>query len=433
MSTAGDAGVERRPSARINKPTPPGPAAVVPDESSAKVYTDSYWSAVADLDLPASLKSARTEPEIRFAEAVALLAAGDYASADSAFVANAAQVADLPVAVASQTMLAIALMYQHKWTALAEVSNNSQLGPIDRQNIAGLEQWGHAFAAAALDTEVVTFAPDPVSLPLRMTPVGTPTMHVRINGKDFEFWVDTGSSLTVLSSDVAREAGVSILGQETMRVGTFAGVAPVRPAVVKRIEIGPIVIVNSPVIVMDADLMRVKATAEGVPSGGVRVDGIIGWDTIRRFDITLDYERRTITLRQPEALETRGTTPRNLTWVGKPLVDVRTSAGGTMHFTLDTGSQSSFVNASIVEMVGVRTNHFSARVFGIATAEGKAARIVPFMHLDVGGQSLVMRGMIVYAPSCSGILNCDGILGSDVGQFGTLRIDATNGIFSIGA
>jgi len=388
-------------------------------------------AAVADLDLTGSLKSARSEPEIHFAQAVALLAAGDYGSAESAFVATRAQAADLPVAVASHTMLALALMYQHKWPELADLSSNSQLGLVDRQSVAGFERWGRAFAG--VDTQVVTFALDPVSIPLSTTPLGTPTLRARINGKEFEFWLDTGSSLSVLSSDVAAEAGVSILGQESMSVRTFAGIAPVRPAALKRIAIGPIVITNTPVIVMDAGLMRVRADAHGVPVGGMPVDGIIGWDIIRRFDISLNYDKRTITLQRPEVLGTLGTTLQNLTWVGKPLVEVRTAVGGTMHFALDTGSQSSFVNASIVERIGVGTNNFSGRVFGLGGTEGQAGRVVPFMHVDVGGQSVLMRGLIVYAPACSGVINCDGILGSDIAQFGTLRIDATNGIFSIGA
>ena len=425
-----DAGFEQQASSYLDTPSPPGPAAVIPDESVPRVFSEPYWSAVADLDLPASLKSARSDPEVRFAEAVALLAAGDYESAESVFVATRAQVADLPVAAASQIMLALALMQQRKWTALADLSSNAPLGSVDRQNITGLERWGRAFAG--LDAQIVTFAPEPVSLPLGLTPVRTPTVRVQINGKEFEFWLDTGSSLTVLSSNVAAEAGVSIIGRETMNVATFAGIAPVRPAVLKRIEIGAIVIANSPAIVMDAGLMRVRADAQGVPMGGMRVDGIIGWDIIRQFDVTLDYQKRTMTLRRPEALGTRGTTLRNLKWVGRPLIEVHTVFGDTMHFTLDTGSQTSFVNASIVEKIGVETNRFSGRVFGIARTEGQAARVVPSLHVDVGGQSVLMKGLIVYTPACSGILNCDGILGSDIAQFGTLRIDATNGIFSIG-
>ena len=425
-----DAGFEQQLPAYVDTSSPPGPAAIVPDESSPKVLSEPYWSAVADLDLPASLKSARNAAEIRFAEAVALLAAGEYESAESVFVATRAQVADFSVAAASRIMLALALMQQRKWTALADLSSSAPLGSVDRQNITGLERWGRAFAG--LDAQVVTFAPGPVSLPLGITPVGTPTVRVQINGKEFEFWLDTGSSLTILSSNVAREAEVSIIGQETMNVGTFAGIAPVRPAVLKRIEIGAIVIANSPAIVMDAGLMRVRADAEGVPIDGMRVDGILGWDFIRQFDVSLDYQKRTITLRRPQALGTRGNAVRNLKWVGRPLVEVHSVFGDTMHFTLDTGAQSSFVNSSIVEQMGVETNRFSGRVFGIARTEGQVARVVPSMQLDVGGQSLLMKGLIVYTPACSGILNCDGILGSDVARFGTLRIDATNGIFSIG-
>jgi len=37
----------------------------------------------------------------------------------------------------------------------------------------------------------------------------------------------------------------------------------------------------------------------------------------------------------------------------------------------------------------------------------------------------------VYGPAYSGLINCDGILGSDVAQFGKIRIDATNGLFSL--
>jgi hypothetical protein len=198
-------------------------------------------------------------------------------------------------------------------------------------------------------------------------------------------------------------------------------------------EIGPIVIANSPAIVMDASLMRVKASARGVPHGGLAVDGIIGWDTIRQFDITLDYQKRTITLRRPETLGTRGTIAQNLTWVGKPLVQARTSSGELLHFTLDTGSQTSFVNASIVKRRRIGTSTVYMRVFGIATNGGQTAQVVPSMKLDVGGKSLLLKGLMVYAPRSSGLVNCDGILGSDLAQFGTIRIDATNGLFSIGS
>jgi predicted aspartyl protease len=328
-------------------------------------------------------------------------------------------------------MLATALIYERKWRELANLSKNSQLPAVDQHNIAGLEQWGKAFAS--LDPQVMTFPATPVSLPLGVTKVGTPTIRVRISGKEYEFWLDTGSSITVLSSKVAAEVGVSSLGHDIMSVGTFSGAAPVRAATLQRFTIGSIVVENTPVVIMDAALMRVRATAAGVPREGLWVDGIIGWDTIRQFDMTLNYQSERMTIRRPAALGTRGTPLQNLTWMGKPLVEVRTRAGENMHFTLDTGSQTSFLNAAIVEKLGLGTRGLSARVFGIGKTEGKAARAVPTVRVEVGGRSMLMTDLIVFAPACSGIFSCDGILGSDVARFGELRIDATNGIFAVEA
>jgi hypothetical protein len=42
-----------------------------------------------------------------------------------------------------------------------------------------------------------------------------------------------------------------------------------------------------------------------------------------------------------------------------------------------------------------------------------------------------LENILVYGPAYSGLINTDGILGSDVAQFGRIRIDATNGLFSL--
>jgi hypothetical protein len=404
---------------------------VKPVTAAPKLLSQQYWTAVADLDLAASRRAARGEPQIRFAKALALFVAGDYERAENAFIATRAQRTDLTVAAASRAMLAATLLYQRKWTALRDLSNHSESGRADQEDLSGVEQWGRAFAS--LDPQITSLPDAPVRLPLSVTPIGTPTVRVRINGEEFEFWVDTGSSITVLSSNVARAARVSTLTGDVLSVSTFAGAAEVRPALLERMEIGPIVIANSPAIVMDASIMRVKATAQGVPRAGLTVDGIIGWDTIRHFDVTLDYKSRTITLRRPETLGIRGTIAQNLTWVGKPLVQVRTGTGGLLHFTLDTGSQTSFVNALIVKKAGIGTSNLYMRVFGIGTSGGQDARVVPFVQLHVDGKSVLLKDVMVYAPLSSGLVNCDGILGSDIAQFGMIRIDATNGLFSIGA
>ncbi|HMI55011.1 MAG TPA: hypothetical protein VK494_02375, partial [Gemmatimonadaceae bacterium] len=204
-------------------------------------------------------------------------------------------------------------------------------------------------------------------------------------------------------------------------------------AVVKRLEIGSAVISNSPAVVIAASLMRLRTSDGRIPSGGLQVDGIIGWDTIRQFDVSLDYRRGTITLRRPEILETSGTTTQNLIWLGKPFVEVRTKPGAILHFTLDTGAQSSFVNDATLKKANLTTRISQAQVFGIARTGALTGRVVPSLRLDIAGKWVELRSAVVYGSTSPGFVNCDGILGSDIAQFGTVRIDATNGLFSIGS
>jgi predicted aspartyl protease len=425
-----DSGFREDLSALSRVAASPGPSSYPAERDPPQIYFEEYWAALAELNLDVLRGLARSEPEIGFAEGVALLAAGEQEKAESTFLYASRQSADVNVAVASRIMLASTLLYEHKWTTLRDLTAGSRFVLVDRQNMSELERWGHAFASA--DPQTTTFPLSPVSLPLGITMVGTPTIRVRINGKEFEFWVDTGSSITVLSSDVASKTNVAIVSSDTLSARTFAGATTVRPATVRRMELGPIVFANSPAIVIDAALMRLRMTGDGIPREGLYVDGIIGWDIIRQFNVLMDYENKRITFGKPENLGTMGTTKQNLTWVGKPLIAVRTKLGGTLHFTIDTGAQSSFLNASILKRVGARTSVSGARVFGIAMTGQQTNRVVPSLTLDVAGKSLRLPNVIVYGPAYSSLINCDGVLGSDIAQFGKIRIDATNGLFSVG-
>jgi clan AA aspartic protease (TIGR02281 family) len=418
------------PTARFVRESSSPAARRVEEPPSAETNTDEYWAAVADFDLIASRVAATTGQEIRFVDAISLLSAGDREGAKSALNEMAWQSEDLNVAAASQIMLAATLMYEHRWSELRDLGANKQIGVATRQNIAGMERWGSAFVG--LDSQVTTFPQEDVALALGITPVGTPTVLVRINGKEYHFWLDTGSTITVVSSDVAKSTGISPLTTDMFTIATFGGVAPARPVFVKQMEIGGIVLTNTPAIVIDAELMKVKATADGVPWSGLAVDGIIGWDTIRQFDLAIDYEAGTVTIRPPLNLGTRGTASQNLTWVGRPLVKVSTKPGSTLHFTIDTGAQVSFLNGSAVKKAGVVPTTSNARPYGIAKNGGQASQAVSSLRLGIAGKSLLLKDLIVYNPASSGIIHCDGILGSDIARFGIVRIDATNGLFSVG-
>jgi hypothetical protein len=405
------------------------PIQIGPDEPFFQFFPDDYWSAVADLDIEGAREIAATGAERRFAEGFAMLSAGNLEKAEDIFTELSAETSDLTVAVTAKNMLATALLYEHKWDRLRSLRDEWKLLDRDQENIAALA-WGSAFAGAPPSE---TFFPDkPVVMPFRLTAVGTPIIRVGINGKHYDFWLDTGSSITVLSSSVADDANVGALGHDTLLVGTFAGAASVKPALLDHLEIGKMVIANSPAIIMDAALMKVQGGSDALASPGLAVDGIIGWDVIRHLDVSMDYHNGVVIFRIPRDLRTRGTSAQNLTWAGKPFVSVRAKYAGTMHFTLDTGAQSSFIDSSAIAKLRLTAVSTSTRAYGIGKSGGNTVRVVRQAKLTVAGRSLVMRDVIVNDQPPTGLINSDGILGSDVGQYGTIRIDATNGIFSIG-
>jgi hypothetical protein len=145
----------------------------------------------------------------------------------------------------------------------------------------------------------------------------------------------------------------------------------------------------------------------------------------------LDYRTGRITFEKPENLGIIGTEIQNLTWAGKPLVQVRAKPGGTFQFTLDTGAQVTLLNGSILEKLGIVATAYGGRVFGIAKTGGQTKRVVPNLTVNVGGSSVRLESILGYGPAYSGLINCDGIIGSDVARYGKIRIDATNGLFSL--
>lgn len=423
---------------RIRQPAGPISAFEEPDSSSVAIaeigpgnlYSETYWTAVADLDLATSRNAARTDAEADFTRAMALLTAGSHVQAESAFTVLSAHIGDLNVAVAAQMMLAHTLMYERKWSKLRDLPFNSALGHSDQRLTSDLESWGHAFAN--IEPQSTVFPIVPVSLRMRITAVGTPSIRIKINGKEYDFWLDTGSTMTVLSSKVAEETGVPIISGDTLRVRTFSGHAPVRAGLVRTLQVGPIVITNSPAIVIDASMMKLEAMGDGRSRSGQEVDGILGWDFIRQFNVVLNYQTGRVTFAKPEELGISGTDAQNLTWAGEPLVEVKSKEGTMLHFTLDTGAQSSFLNATVIEKIGATVRVANGQVFGIARTGAPTHRVVPFLTVKVAGKSLRLEDVVVYGPVASSLIACDGILGSDLARFGAIRIDATNGIFAVG-
>lgn len=394
------------------------------------VVYESFWDATANLDLVAADTLADDNDQRRFSAAMDAMLSGSVGEAEALLDSLGSNTKNAFVATASRVMLTAALQYQNKWKQLSMLPPDTMgVARAPLQKNADVELWARAFSSVAARTVVIPQGE--LVVPLTMSKVGTPVIPVRINGKNFFFWLDTGASMTILSSAAAKESGVSSIGTDTLSIATAAGQVAAVPAMVATIEIGRVRIGNATSMIVDESLMRVRDSLRLSGDPNLRIDGIIGWDTIRELDLTIDFPRGEVVMRRP----VRRNVARNswtLFWAGVPIVRLQSGLGRTVHFALDTGAQETFATQWLLEKAFVPVASVQRkRIGGMGEDLMYTARQIPQVAFDLPGQTLVIKDMLVYAPAFWTFVHLDGVLGSDVARAGVMRIDATNHLFAL--
>ena len=368
------------------------------------------------------------EDERAFAGALKLVMSGSPDEAELVLDSLGRHANDSIVRSASHILLTAALQYQDKWKELAEISpHSSSEKDTDR---ASVELWATAFKNVPART--LTFPTGSVVVPLSLSAAGTPVIPVQINGKQKYFWLDTGSSMSIISSDVAAECGVEPLVSDSLEVATTTGRVAARPAAIRKIEIGGLSISNSTAMIVASGLMEVRIGDLLAPAAISKIDGIIGFDIIRRLKVEVDYQNGTVRLNKPA--QNTIAPQRNFFWVGTPIVRVISPDGVPLHLGLDTGAQETYATERLLDKVHVRTFVGERkRIGGFAGLKEFRGRFIADLRLGLRGKFLIFQKLLVFVPSVTTFITLDGVLGSDVGRTGVVQIDATNGVFSIDA
>lgn len=119
-----------------------------------------------------------------------------------------------------------------------------------------------------------------------------PTLHVRADGVDAVFLIDTGAPDIVLDPDFARELGLAVT---SAGIGIFAGGkrAAVSRTVVPRLDVGTAHAYAVSAAVLPTRAMRLLPNE--------RIDGILGTGFFERFLATIDYPRARLILQPRNA------------------------------------------------------------------------------------------------------------------------------------
>ena len=152
------------------------------------------------------------------------------------------------------------------------------------------------------------------------------------------------------------------------------------------------------------------------------------------MDVRIDYVNHRVTLLKPDVNTKMPRTGRNLFWLGTPVVRLVTSRGIPLHFNLDTGAQETFSTDGLLLKTKPRTFVGERRlVGGLAGYTQVHGRFVDELKATMGGQPILLRKLMIFVPAFASFVSLDGVLGSDVGKSGVVRIDATNGLFLLEA
>jgi clan AA aspartic protease (TIGR02281 family) len=251
---------------------------------------------------------------------------------------------------------------------------------------------------------------------------GLPFIDVTVNGTQQRFLLDTGASETILSSDIAEQCSAFPIDTSAIRgKSTTQDHLAAHPTIIDSISIGRLTVKNHTAIILDKEALSFKLL-------GIfpmfRIHGIIGWRLLKQIDLTLDYDRRTLTIRDPKNTKTTGSILLSL---GKPYVLATTDTGIPLMFFWDSGAQSSSLTPT-----GVEKLHNARRDMTLSSrwgAGGSTLQVVPTIKdvtVLLSACALHFRNMKMI-PNRDPLLTYDGILGNDIARKGVIRANAING------
>lgn len=391
---------------------------VLPMKSSVIDSGDGFWEAVRNLETPQE-KDLDMEHK-GFGEAVSVMAAGDFARAESLFTMMR-DASDSLVAQESQALLHDIWLYRSRWDKLKEDTDEGIEEGSDEGNEEGP---GLYDVYAELPPRVFTFPQSRQTIPLERSVSGSPVVEVTVNGKKHKFWLDTGAQGTVISSNTAQDCSVTPLIESGVKaMGATSQTVPVSPAALDSLVIAGIKITNQPVSIMDSKNLTLMG-------GQIVIEGIIGWDILKHLVIEIDSGA--ITLYEPLIAEGRD---RNLIWFTVPLVKCRYDSGTPVYFVLDTGAGRTGLFESAFDRLEIKNFRTDTLTVGAVGGSQKIeVKIVPEVRLALDGTEFEFKD-VKAMPELrrkGSFVNAVGILGADAFSAGhCIKVDMTNGVFEV--
>jgi len=248
-------------------------------------------------------------------------------------------------------------------------------------------------------------------------------LPVIVNGKGpFSFVLDTGANAAVVTEELAKTLALQnveakeAVGAGGKRLSVLVGQAG-------SISVGATKVENAKV-----GIMKTLPKCVG--------QGVVGYDFLKHYVLTIDYMQNKLTFAQPEEYETDdhmlyASVPLKIPRPDRPLilVDVLINTKKTYQFILDTGASVSVVSPTLAEQTGIRTAS-GETIIGASGAATSSSGILKSLRI---GDALIEDVAVMISDAFSPLNQAvrtimDGILGYNVLREFRLIIDYPNGI-----
>lgn len=267
----------------------------------------------------------------------------------------------------------------------------------------------------------------PFSIPYRPSINGTPTVEVFVNGHPYRFWIDTGASITVITSDVALKTGIGIGNKKPIiGGGGTSKTFDVYPAIIKKLIIGEMSIDNHRIVVTDKKNLALRLFGITL----MQIDGVIGWPVISKLKFGIDFSRKIITLDAPRKKET---TDRNLFWMTYPIVRLESKDFKNHFFFLDIGGKTSFYENLIRRMQFQNITEKNKTLYSAGGKEKYKMAKIPQATFFLDRYQITFEDVLTHPHPADEepFLIMDGQLGNEIALGGKMNIDYPNGRFDI--
>jgi predicted aspartyl protease len=235
-------------------------------------------------------------------------------------------------------------------------------------------------------------------------------LPVQVNDRGpFDFILDTGAGTSLLSTEVAKELDIKVIG---LKEGQSAG----GEVSVLLAKVDSLTVAETKLEDVDVGIVDLSHIAKTI---GARIDGDLGYNFLKHFRVTIDYRDSLLRLEDPKRLDSfaRGTmteTPIRLANPAKPLilVEIYANGRGPFQFAIDTGTSTTVIAPELAQVLGVQTSPVGAGTTGGAPVDFFAGSLQSFQlgGARIDNMAVVVADFLTMLNSAIGA-KLDGIVG----------------------